>query len=86
VGPLGCPVVHRTGPVDCLVRLLRVLCPLRARRALNALQSTVACEVAVVSLAHRTVRCDTGHCPVVHRTLSGVPDQGAFGMSLALFI
>jgi hypothetical protein len=24
-GPLGCPVVHRTGPVDCLVRQLRVL-------------------------------------------------------------
>jgi hypothetical protein len=31
VGPLGCPVVHRTGPVDCPVRLLRVLCPLRAQ-------------------------------------------------------
>jgi hypothetical protein len=27
VGPLGCPVVHQTGPVDCPVRLLRVLCP-----------------------------------------------------------
>jgi hypothetical protein len=25
VGLLGCPVVHRTGPVDCLVRLPRVL-------------------------------------------------------------
>jgi hypothetical protein len=25
VGPLGCPVVHRTSPVDCPVRLLRVL-------------------------------------------------------------
>jgi hypothetical protein len=25
VGPLGCPVVHRTGPVDCPVPLLRVL-------------------------------------------------------------
>ena len=31
MGPLGCPVVHRTGPVDCLVRQLRVLCPLRAQ-------------------------------------------------------
>jgi hypothetical protein len=30
------------------------------RRALNALQSTVACEVVVAPLAHRTVRCDTG--------------------------
>jgi hypothetical protein len=25
VGPLGCPVVHRTCPVDCPVRQLRVL-------------------------------------------------------------
>jgi hypothetical protein len=25
VGPLGCPVVHRTGHVDCPVRQLRVL-------------------------------------------------------------
>jgi hypothetical protein len=24
-------------------------------------------------MAHRTVRCTTGHCPVRHRTLSGVP-------------
>jgi hypothetical protein len=31
VGPLGCPVVHQTGPVDCPVRQLRVLCPLRAQ-------------------------------------------------------
>jgi hypothetical protein len=30
VGPLGYLVVHRTGPVDCPVRQLRVLCPLRA--------------------------------------------------------
>jgi hypothetical protein len=33
------------------------------------LQSTVAREVAVAPLAHRTVRCDTGHCPVLHRTV-----------------
>jgi hypothetical protein len=31
VGPLGCPVVHQTGPVDCPVRQLRVLCPLRTQ-------------------------------------------------------
>jgi hypothetical protein len=24
-------------------------------------------------MAHRTVRCATGHCPVRHRTLSGAP-------------
>jgi hypothetical protein len=39
------------------------------RRALNAFQSTVAREVVVAPLAHRTVRCDTGHCPVFHRTV-----------------
>jgi hypothetical protein len=33
------------------------------------LQSTVAREVAVAPLAHRTVRCDTGNCPVLHRTV-----------------
>jgi hypothetical protein len=26
-------------------------------------------EVAVALLAHRTVRCVTGHCPVLHRTV-----------------
>jgi hypothetical protein len=31
VGPPGCPVVHRTSPVDCLVCHPRVLCPLRAQ-------------------------------------------------------
>jgi hypothetical protein len=60
VGPLGCPVVHRTSPVDCLVRQLRVLCPLRA-------QACIKC-VAVDRCA-RSSRCsagtpDTGHCPV----------------------
>jgi hypothetical protein len=34
------------------------------RHALNALQSTIAREVVVAPLAHRTVRCATGHCPV----------------------
>jgi hypothetical protein len=56
VGPPGCPVAHRTSPVDCLVchRACSVLCA--RRRAFNALQSTVAREVAVAPLAHRTVR------------------------------
>jgi hypothetical protein len=69
VGPLGCPVVHRTGPVDCLVRQLRVLCPLRA-------QARIKC-VAVDRCA-RSSRCSTGtpDSPVWHRTLSGAsPDS-----------
>jgi hypothetical protein len=40
------------------------------------LQATVGAEVVVAPLAHRTVRCATGHCPVLHRTLSGAtPDS-----------
>jgi hypothetical protein len=31
VGPLGCPVAHRTSPADCPVCHPRVLCPLRAQ-------------------------------------------------------
>jgi hypothetical protein len=31
VGPPGCPVAHRTSPVDYLVCYPRVLCPLRVQ-------------------------------------------------------
>jgi hypothetical protein len=51
VGPLGYPVVHRTGPVDCPVHQLRVLCPLRA-------QAHIKC-VAVDRCA-RSSRCSAG--------------------------
>jgi hypothetical protein len=51
VGPLGCPVVHRTGPVDCPVRLLRVLCPLRA-------QARIKC--VAVDRCVRSSRCSAG--------------------------
>jgi hypothetical protein len=51
VGPLGCPVVHRTGPVDCPVPQLGVLCPLRA-------QARIKC-VAVDRCA-RSSRCSAG--------------------------
>ena len=58
VGPPGCPVVHQTSPVDCPVCHPRVLCSsARAWRAFNALQSTVAREVAVAPLSHRIVQC-----------------------------
>jgi hypothetical protein len=71
-GSLGCPVVHRTGPVDCLVRQLRVLFPLRA-------QAHIKC-VAVDRCA-RSSRCspgtpespvDTRHCLVLHRTVQWI--------------
>jgi hypothetical protein len=77
------------------------------------LQSTVACEVAVAPLAHRTLSGASPDSPVKysgapsdfpegsefsvecpgasdtvrwHTGQSGVPDQGAFGLSFALFI
>ena len=120
MGPLGCLVVHRTGPVDCPVRQLRVLCPLHA-------QARIKCFA--VDHCARSSRCSasTPDSPVCHRTLSGAspdgpvnysrapsdfpegeefelkclgapdivrwctgqsgaPDQGAFGLSLALFV
>jgi hypothetical protein len=36
---------------------------------LMRLQATVGAEVVVAPLAHRTVRCATGHYPVLHRTI-----------------
>ena len=50
-GALGCPVVHRTGPVDCPVRLLRVLYPLRA-------QTHIKC--VAVDRCVRSSRCSAG--------------------------
>ena len=41
--------------VRCATRACSVLCA--RRRAFNVLQSTVAREVAVAPLSHRTVRC-----------------------------
>jgi hypothetical protein len=63
VGPLGCPVVHRTGPVECPVRLLRVLCPLRT-------QARIKC--VAVDCCVRSSRCSAGtpDSLVCHRTLS----------------
>jgi hypothetical protein len=63
VGPLGCPVVHRTGPVDCPVRQLRVLCPLRA-------QARIKC--VAVDRCTRSSRCSarTPDSPVNY---SGAP-------------
>jgi hypothetical protein len=51
VGSLGCPVVHRTGPVDCPVRLLCVLYPLRA-------QARIKC--VAVDHCVRSSRCSAG--------------------------
>jgi hypothetical protein len=60
-GPPDSPVVHRTGPVDCLVRLLaRALTSARTVAHLMPLQTTIGVVVAVTPLAHRTVRCYTG--------------------------
>jgi hypothetical protein len=63
VGALSCgPTWLSGGAPDKSCRLsgvppARALLPCARRRAFNALQSTVAREVAVAPLAHRTVRC-----------------------------
>jgi hypothetical protein len=72
VGPLSCPVVHQIGPVDCPVRQLRVLCPLRA-------QARIKC-VAVDRCA-RSSRCSAGtpDSPVNYSgAASHFPEGGKF--------
>jgi hypothetical protein len=63
-GPLDSSVVHRTGTVHCLVRLLAPTLALRELSAhCSAFQVSVGedcCAVAVAPLAHQTVRCHTG--------------------------
>jgi hypothetical protein len=59
-GPPDSPVVHRTCPVDCLVRLLaRALTSARTVAHLIPLQMTVGAVVAVTPLAHWIVWCYT---------------------------
>jgi hypothetical protein len=53
--------------VRCANCTCSVLCA--HRRALNALQSTIAREVVVALLAHRTIRCDTGQSGVTPDTV-----------------
>jgi hypothetical protein len=72
VGPLGCPVVHRTGPVDCSVRLLALLCPLRAGAHLMRCSRPLLRDVAVAPLAHRTLSGDSPDSPVNY---SGAPSD-----------
>jgi hypothetical protein len=72
VGPLGCPVVHRTGPVDCPVRRLALLCPLRA-------QARIKC--VVVDRCARSSRCSAGtpDSPVNYSgAASHFPEGGKF--------
>jgi hypothetical protein len=69
VGPLGCPVAHRTGPVDCLVRQCACSDSGAHCSAFNA--------VAVDHCA-RSSHCFAGtpDSQVLHRTLSGAsPDS-----------
>jgi hypothetical protein len=57
VGLPGCPVVHRTSPVDCPMCHPRVLCSSARWRAFNAVAGDRWRGIAVAPLAHRTVRC-----------------------------
>jgi hypothetical protein len=120
VGPLGCPVVHRKGPVDCPVRLLCVLCPLRAQARNKCVavdrcvrSSRLSAGITDSPVWHRTLSGASPDSPVNysgaashfpegsefsveflgapdtvrwHTGQSGAPDQGAFGLSFALFV
>jgi hypothetical protein len=57
VGPPGCPVAHRTSPVDCPVCHPRVLCSSARWRAFNAVAGDRWRRLAVAPPLHRT-------CPV----------------------
>jgi hypothetical protein len=87
------PVVHRTITIHCPVRLLALLCLLRAQARTVHFYCSVADDrwrcIAVTPLAHRTVRwiiaewlpkfpkvASSELGSLVHRTLSGAPDQG----------
>jgi hypothetical protein len=120
VGPLGYPVVHWTGHVDCPVRQLRVLCPLRAQARIKcvavdrcARNSCCSAGTSNSLVWHRTLSGASPDSPVNysgapsdfpeggkfivecpgapdtvrwHTGQSGPPDQGAFGLSFALFV
>jgi hypothetical protein len=75
---VGASVFWGTGQSDgALDRSCRLFCApsgasltsARTIAHLMRLQATVGAEVAVAPLAHRTVRCATGHCLVLHRTV-----------------
>jgi hypothetical protein len=86
VGALSCgPAWLSGGAPDKPCRLsgvppTRALLLCARRRAFNALQSTVACEVVVAPLSHRTVRCapDTVRWIIAER----ISEAGEFRVAL----
>jgi hypothetical protein len=69
VGPLGCPVVHRTGPVDCPVCLLRVLWPLCAQARIKCVAVDRCTRSSCCSAGTPDSPVCTRHCPVLHQTV-----------------
>jgi hypothetical protein len=76
-GPPDSPVVHRTCPVDCPVRLLArawLLRPLArikciCRWPLARKKPLLHWHTGQSGAPPDTVRCYTGHCPELHRTV-----------------
>jgi hypothetical protein len=105
VGALTCGPAWLSGGAPDRPYRLSAVPPTRAlllcarRRAFNALQSTVARELVVAPLLHRTVR-SAADSPVNYSgaplripegvefslEFPGAPDQGALRLSLALFV
>jgi hypothetical protein len=106
VGPLGCPVVHRTGPIDCQVRQLRgsdsgahcsTLNAVAVDRCARSSRCSVGTPDSPVNYSGAPSEFPEGSefsfkCPSApdtvrwHTGQSGAPDQGAFGLSFALFV
>ena len=80
MGLLGCPVVHRTGPVDCPVRLLALFCPLPVQAHIKCVAVDRWREVAVAPLGTG----QSGATPDSPVNYSGaaprIPEGGKFGV------
>jgi hypothetical protein len=86
-GASGCPVVHRTSPIDCPVCHPRVLCPLRAQArikcvAVDRCARSSCCSAGSPDSPVNYSGADSrswrvqGRSPLGHRTLSGgAPDS-----------
>jgi hypothetical protein len=81
-GPPDSPVVHRTGPVHCPVRLLAPTLTLRAQARTVALQTTIGADDRC-SAWHTRQSGATPDNPVNYSgAASRIPEGGKFGVEL----
>jgi hypothetical protein len=81
-GPPDSPVVHRTGTIHCSVRHLALTLARTVAHLMPSADDRWR-EVDVAPLAHRTVRCAIGHCPVSYSgAASRIPEGEQFGVGV----